>query len=93
LKKLFIRDLDGLINELKLYENENDMWKVEGDITNTAGNLCLHLVGNLQHFIGKELGKTDYVRVWEREFSLKNVSRQTLIKQVEEAKEISIKNP
>ncbi len=93
MKKLFIRDLDGLINELKLYENENDMWKVEGDITNTAGNLCLHLVGNLQHFIGKELGKTDYVRVWEREFSLKNVSRQTLIKQVEEAKEISIKNP
>ncbi|MGS0747228.1 DinB superfamily protein [Halpernia sp. GG3] len=86
LNKLFIRDLDGLINELNLYKNENNLWTVHGDITNSAGNLALHLVGNLQHFIGKELGGTNYVRTREREFSLKNVSRETIIKQIEDTK-------
>lgn len=86
LNKLFTRDLDGLINELNLYKNENDLWTVYGDITNSAGNLALHLIGNLQHFIGKELGGTNYVRTREREFSLKNVSRATIIKQIEDTK-------
>ena len=86
LNKLFTRDLDGLINELNLYKNENDLWTVYGDITNSAGNLALHLIGNLQHFIGKELGGTNYVRTREREFSLKNVSRETIIKQIEDTK-------
>ena len=86
LNKLFTRDLDGLVNELNLYKNENDLWTVYGDITNSAGNLALHLIGNLQHFIGKELGGTNYVRTREREFSLKNVSRETIIKQIEDTK-------
>jgi hypothetical protein len=31
--------------------------------------LVLHLTGNLQHFVGAQLGKTGYVRDREREFA------------------------
>jgi len=47
LRTLFNRDLLKLKKELELYKNEANIWKVEKDIINPAGNLCLHLVGNL----------------------------------------------
>lgn len=82
-KLLFSRDLKRLIAEIEQYKIEADIWKIEGQINNSAGNLCLHLVGNLNTYIGRELGKTGYVRNRELEFSLKNVSRQELIQKVE----------
>ncbi|WP_179335033.1 DUF1572 family protein [Winogradskyella costae] len=80
---LFKRDLHKLIEEINLYKDESHIWKLEGSVTNSAGNLCLHLVGNLNHFIGTTLGNTEYIRQRELEFSLKYVSRMELIKQVE----------
>ncbi len=76
---LFERDLKRVINELELYPNEADLWRIEKNIANSAGNLVLHLVGNLNTYIGKEMGKTAYVRNRELEFSLKNVPREELI--------------
>ena len=83
LKTLFTRDLKRLQKEINTYQSEAAIWKIEKDITNTAGNLCLHLVGNLNAFIGTELGKTGYVRQRDLEFSLKNVPRAELIEQVD----------
>jgi uncharacterized damage-inducible protein DinB len=88
LKILFNRDLNRLINEIKQYKIESDIWKVTGQISNSAGNLCLHLVGNLNTYIGKELGGTDYIRNRELEFTLRNVSRDELIMKVENTIEI-----
>ena len=88
LKILFNRDLKRLRNELELYKNEADIWKIKGQINNSAGNLCLHLVGNLNTYIGKELGRTDYIRNRELEFSSRNLPRQELIKKVENIIEI-----
>ena len=88
LKILFNRDLKRVIKEIEEYNNEVDIWKVKGQINNSAGNLCLHLVGNLNTYIGKELGRTNYVRNRELEFSLKNVPRQELITKVENTIEI-----
>jgi len=51
-------------------------------ISNSAGNLCLHLIGNLNMFIGNVLGKTDYVRNRPLEFSLKNVPRANLLQSI-----------
>lgn len=84
LKSLFKRDLEKLIKEIAAYQSEEAIWLVDHNITNTAGNLCLHLVGNLNTFIGAVFGKTGYIRQRELEFSLKNVARAELIKQVEE---------
>lgn len=71
--QLFERDLDKLKTEITSYSSEENLWKISGDIKNSAGNLCLHLCGNLQHFIGAVLGNSGYVRKRDEEFSKKNV--------------------
>ena len=76
---LFERDLNKLESEIKLYPNEDLVWAVEGDIKNSAGNLCLHLCGNLQHYIGRNMGGTTYVRERDKEFSSSPVPRETLL--------------
>ncbi len=88
LKILFNRDLKRLITEIEQYNIEADIWKINGHINNSAGNLCLHLVGNLNTYIGRELGKTGYLRNRELEFSSKDVPRQELIQKVENTIEI-----
>jgi len=87
----FERDLDKLIEEMNLYKNENDIWKTKKGINNSAGNLVLHLLGNLNHFIGKTLGNIDYMRNRDEEFSLKNIPREKLIADINSLKE-TIKN-
>ena len=82
--KLFKRDLIKLKGEIGLYKDEKNLWLVHKDITNSAGNLCLHLVGNLNAFIGTELGETGYVRKRDLEFSLKDIPRVELIRQVDD---------
>lgn len=83
LRKLFTRDLLKLKKELELYKDEANIWKVEKDIINPAGNLCLHLVGNLNTYLGATLGNTGYIRNRDLEFSLKGVSRAELIQKTE----------
>jgi uncharacterized damage-inducible protein DinB len=80
---IITRDLQKLKSELELYQDEANIWKVDKNIANTAGNLCLHLVGNLNTYIGATLGNTGYVRDRDAEFSLKNVSRKELIQKIE----------
>lgn len=76
---LFERDLNRVIDELELYQSEADIWKTEGDISNSAGNLALHLIGNLKTYIGKEIGKLDYTRNRDLEFADKNVPREKIV--------------
>jgi len=83
LRKLFNRDLLKLKKELELYKNEANIWKVDKDIINPAGNLCLHLVGNLNTYLGATLGNTGYIRNRDLEFSQKGVSRAELIQKTE----------
>ena len=80
---LFERDLERLKTEIELYKDEDNLWLVKEGISNSAGNLCLHLLGNLNHFIGTLLGHTGFVRHREDEFSLKNIPRQDLITNIE----------
>lgn len=70
---LLVRDLGRLKSEIQKYPNEADLWISNDQISNSGGNLVLHLLGNLNHFIGATLGNTGYVRQRELEFSQKNV--------------------
>jgi hypothetical protein len=81
-KDLLLRYLNQLNEEISIYKNEADLWKVSGEITNPPGNLCLHLCGNLQHYIGALIGKTSYLRNRDAEFSKKNVSRHDLLMEI-----------
>ena len=82
LQNLFQRDLDKLKTEINSYNDENKMWEVAGEINNSAGNLCLHICGNLKHFIGSVLGESGYVRSRDAEFSRKNVTVDEMIKEI-----------
>ena len=79
LTEIFIRDLNKLKDEIKSFEKEEEIWITPGSIKNSPGNLCLHICGNLNHFIGSVLGKSGYVREREKEFSFKNIPRKELI--------------
>ncbi|WP_460218670.1 DUF1572 family protein [Psychroserpens sp. MEBiC05023] len=82
--KLFTRDLEALKQEVTSYSDESKLWLVSEHISNSAGNLSLHLVGNLNHFIGATLGNSGYIRQRDLEFSLKDVPRVDMLKQIDE---------
>lgn len=84
LKKLFSRDLNKLKTEIAAYQKEENIWIVDKAIANSAGNLCLHLVGNLNTYIGVVVGRTGYVRNRDLEFSLKDIPKAELIRMIEE---------
>ena len=83
LKTILSRDLLKLKAEIELYKDEKNIWLIDKGIANSAGNLCLHLIGNLNTYIGKEIGKTSYVRNRDLEFALKDVARTELVKNID----------
>ena len=80
---LFERDLLKLKNEINAYTDETKLWLTTAQISNSGGNLCLHLLGNLQHFIGGRLGGTGYIRNRPEEFSQKNIPVKDMIRSVD----------
>ena len=85
LTELFTRDLTKLKAEINAYSDESKLWMIAKEINNSAGNLCLHLVGNLKHFLGATLGNTGFVRDRDAEFTQKDVPRAELVKGIDEA--------
>jgi hypothetical protein len=65
-----------------MFRQEENLWRVTGQIANPAGNLGLHLVGNLTTYIGKNLGSLDYIRDRPAEFSRRNVPLPELLDMV-----------
>lgn len=91
LQKLFDRDLLRLKDEILAYKQEEKIWQIAGEIRNSGGNLCLHLVGNLKTYIGKELGGTPYARNRDLEFSTKNIPKQDLLEMIEDTRRTVIR--
>jgi uncharacterized damage-inducible protein DinB len=80
---LYERDLNKLKSEIEQYADEEDLWKSAAEIPNSAGNLCQHLVGNLNHFIGAILGDSGYVRDRDSEFADRKMTRSELLAEVD----------
>lgn len=83
LAKLYQKDLEKLKTEISSFKDEKNVWNISGDIKNSAGNLCLHLCGNLQHFVGAVLGNSGYARNRDAEFTKKNVPVKELIAEID----------
>jgi uncharacterized damage-inducible protein DinB len=83
LKSLYNRDLQKLKVEIESYQNEESLWKIDNNILNSGGNLCLHLLGNLNTYIGAELGKSGYVRQRDLEFSMKDIPKTELLERLD----------
>jgi len=82
--ELFERDLLRLIDELKKFKDEDNLWRKEGDISNTAGTLVVHLTGSLNYSIGELIGHSGYVRDRDKEFTAIDVPRKQLIAGLEQ---------
>lgn len=84
----FNQYFDQLRQDIEAYSDEQQLWLCPPGISNSAGNLCTHLIGNLHHFIGHGLGDTGYVRNRPLEFSIKDVPRADLLQQIETTREM-----
>jgi uncharacterized damage-inducible protein DinB len=85
LRTMMLRELRALEREIAAYPDDSSLWEVRDGIPNSAGNLALHLAGNLRHFIGAVLGGTGYQRDRDLEFSAKGLSRSELTSIVQAA--------
>lgn len=86
LNAILLRDLDRLKTELGAFASEESLWQERVGISNTAGNLILHICGNLRHFIGSVIGDSGYVRQRDDEFNLRGLSKATLNAEIERTK-------
>jgi uncharacterized damage-inducible protein DinB len=82
--KFYYRELNSLKVELQAFESEETLWQTLPGIKNSAGNISLHIIGNLQHFIGHVLGKSSYMRDRDAEFTLQHVPLTKILKDIEE---------
>src|SRR5471030_3162001 len=88
LAELFERDLLKLRDEINNFKDKQNIWKNTDGVTNSAGTLVLHLLGNLNFTVGTQLGGTGYVRNREQEFSLTGVPREKLVADIEKTIEV-----
>ena len=68
IQHIIVRDLQALAREVE-QTPEDLLWKGTEGIHNTVGTIAVHLCGNLQHFIGHEIGDNGYIRDRNAEFS------------------------
>lgn len=79
LRSQMVRELDAFIREVNAFPDDGTLWQVRPGVTNSAGNLAMHICGNLQDFVGRVLGGTGYVRNREREFSQREGTRASVV--------------
>ncbi len=72
---LLTRELEGFRREVAAHADDEALWRTAPGVTNAAGNLALHVAGNLQHFVGALLGGTGFVRNRDAEFATRSGSR------------------
>jgi uncharacterized damage-inducible protein DinB len=80
---LFKRDIARLGQQIASFSEEAALWQTPASITNSAGNLMLHIEGNLREYIGRQLGGVPYARDRAKEFSARGIPRDELLARVE----------
>jgi len=84
---LFRRDLSRLIQQIDAFPDDETFWRQLPGITNSAGNLVLHIEGNLREYIGRQLGGLPFDRMRPLEFSSKGLPREELRMRIAELKD------
>lgn len=88
LADLFRRDLSRLIQQIEAFPSDEMLWQKLAGITNPAGNLVLHIEGNLREFVGRQLGNLPYDRDRPLEFSAEGASRAELVSRIGQARDL-----
>lgn len=69
LAELYRRDLVRVRQQLESFPDDGTLWTKALHCANPAGNLALHLEGNLREYIGRQLGGIPYQRARDAEFT------------------------
>lgn len=86
--QLFRRDLTRLLQELEAFPDDTTLWRTAPGVSNSAGNLALHLEGNLREFIGRQLGGVSYQRHRDDEFASQGLPKAGVIERLSEVREL-----
>ena len=84
---LFSRDLTRLGQQIEAFPDDEKLWQTLPGVLNPAGNLALHIEGNLREFVGRQLGKLPYKRNRELEFSLRGMPRDEIGRRLAELRQ------
>jgi hypothetical protein len=87
-RRLMVRELEAFAREVELFPDDSSLWRTLPGLTNSAGNLALHVCGNLRHFVGAVLGGTGYVRDRPAEFATRAGRRADVARQLRETAEV-----
>jgi len=90
LAAFFKRDLNRLIQELEALDSDSQLWEKTEGVSNSMGNLALHLEGNLREYVGRQLGDVPYQRHRDQEFSDSGLSRADLVRRLGEVRDIVV---
>ena len=82
------RELESFAREIELFPDDQLLWQTVPGITNSSGNLAMHVAGNLQHFVGNVLGSTGYVRERDAEFARRTGTRAQVVAEIMRAREV-----
>ena len=85
IRRMLLRELATFRREVELFPDDETLWRTVPGVTNSTGNLALHIAGNLRHFVGAVLGGTGYVRERDAEFNTRTGSRESVVKILEAA--------
>jgi uncharacterized damage-inducible protein DinB len=85
IEMMLLREVEGFEREVSLYPDDESLWKTLPGVTNSAGNLAMHLAGNLQYYVGTVLGGTGYVRNRDLEFARRSGTRAEVVAELRRA--------
>jgi len=88
LAALFERDLQRVAQEVAAFPSDEDLWRTASGVTNSAGNLALHLEGNLREYIGRQIGGIPYTRERPLEFSTTGLTRAEVAGRIDAVREM-----
>jgi hypothetical protein len=74
LADLYRRDLRRVQQQLEAIPDDGSLWAKAPHCGNSAGNLALHLEGNLREYVGRQLGGIAYQRQRDSEFTNRDIS-------------------
>ncbi len=86
---LLQRDLTRLLQEIDSFPNDEAPWKTLPGVGNSAGNLILHLEGNMREFIGRQIGGVAFERKRDLEFNTTGLSVSNLKERIGQVKELA----
>jgi len=86
------RDFGKRVRTLSEKLSEQEFWTKPYPYGNSFGHLTLHIIGNLNYYIGAQIARTGYVRDRDREFTEDDPPpKEEVLRRLDEVVELVVK--